>query len=84
MGTSFRIIVTLSEQPKENLFTASHLTVVNGTADSGFYLGAIPSIDGADADVNCRCRDGTGRDASWVSFQDHTGGCRWQLGYQAQ
>ena len=83
-GDRFDIIVTLSEQPKENLFTASHLTVVNGTADSGFYLGAIAPIDGPDADVNCRCRDGTGRDASLVFFQDHTGGYSWQLGYQAQ
>ena len=59
-GDRFDIIVTLSEQPKENLFTASHLTVVNGTADSGFYLGAIAPIDGADADVNADAA--TGRD----------------------
>ena len=59
-GDSFHIIVTLSEQPKENLFMASHLTVVNGTADSGFYLGAITPIDGADADINADAA--TGRD----------------------
>ena len=65
---SFHIIVTLSEQPKENLFTASHLTVVNGTAESGIYLGAIAPIDGADADENVDAA--TGRDGMhhWYFF----------------
>ena len=57
---SFDIIVTLSEQPKESLFTASHLTVVNGTADNGFYLGATLPIDGPDADEDADAA--TGRD----------------------
>ena len=66
---SFHIIVTLSEQPKENLFTASHLTVVNGTADSGVYLGAIAPIDGADADEIADAA--TGRDGMhhWYLFR---------------
>ena len=66
---SFDIIVTLSEQPRENLFTASHLTVVNGTADSGFYLGAIAPIDGADADGTADAA--TGRDGMhhWYLFR---------------
>ena len=66
---SFHIIVTLSEQPKENLFTASHLTVVNGTADSGFYLGAIAPIDGPDADETADAA--TGRDGMhhWYLFR---------------
>ena len=66
---SFHIIVTLSEQPKENLFTASHLTVVNGTAESGIYLGAIAPIDGADADENVDAA--TGRDGMhhWYLFR---------------
>ena len=82
-GDRFDIIVTLSEQPKENLFTASHLTVVNGTADSGFYLGAIAPIDGADADVNADAA--TGRDGMhhWYLFRI-TPAYSWQLGYQAQ
>ena len=68
-GDRFDIIVTLSEQPKENLFTASHLTVVNGTADSGVYLGAILPIDGADADKNVDAA--TGRDGMhhWYLFR---------------
>ena len=68
-GDRFDIIVTLSEQPKENLFTASHLTVVNGTADNGVYLGAIAPIDGADADVNADAA--TGRDGMhhWYLFR---------------
>ena len=68
-GDRFDIIVTLSEQPKENLFTASHLTVVNGTADSGFYLGAIAPIDGADADETADAA--TGRDGMhhWYLFR---------------
>ena len=66
---SFHIIVTLSEQPKENLFTASHLTVVNGTAESGFYLGAIAPIDGPDAGENADAA--TGRDGMhhWYLFR---------------
>ena len=66
---TFDIIVTLSEQPKENLFTASHLTVVNGTADSGVYLGAILPIDGADTDKNADAA--TGRDGMhhWYLFR---------------
>ena len=68
-GDRFDIIVTLSEQPKENLFTASHLTVVNGTADSGFYLGAIAPIDGPDADETADAA--TGRDGMhhWYLFR---------------
>ena len=49
-GDTFDIIVTLSEMPKENKFLVSHLTVANGTAADGIYLGAAdPIADGVAA-----------------------------------
>ena len=40
-GETFEIIVTLSEMPKEGVFPAARLTVANGTASDGIYLGAV-------------------------------------------
>ena len=47
-GDSFNIIVTLSEQPKENKLTKDHFDVAEGAAADGVYLGAIDPIDGPD------------------------------------
>ena len=63
-GATFDVIVTLSEQPKENAFPASLLTVAEGAASAGVYLGAtgIPDetddTDGYVSDVAATGRDG--------------------------
>ena len=48
-GGAFDVVITLSEQPKENKFTVDHLAVDKGTAAAPVYLGAIDPIDGKDA-----------------------------------
>ena len=61
-GDTFDIIVTLSEQPKENKLTAAdHFDVAEGTASDGVYLGPIEPIDSPlDSDTNAE--PATGRD----------------------
>ena len=50
-GDTFDIIVTLSEQPKENKLTAAdHFAVAEGTASDAVYYRAIAPIDGPDDD----------------------------------
>ena len=45
-GESFQAIVTLTEQPKENKFTADHLNVTEATVTSVVYLGARDAFAG--------------------------------------
>ena len=53
-GDSFDLVVTLSEQPKENKFPKGLLDIdaKKGAAADGVYLGAIDAIDGPDADTD--------------------------------
>ena len=57
-GTSFQVIVTLSEQPKEGKFTKDHLAVDKGTAGDGVFLRAIAPIDGPDTDETAEAATG--------------------------
>ena len=45
-GDSFDIIVTLTEQPKENKLTKDHFDVAEGAAADAVYLGAVAPMDG--------------------------------------
>ena len=44
-GDTLNVIVTLSEQAKENKFTKAHLTVDKGTASDGVYLDGVANSD---------------------------------------
>ena len=58
-GDTFDIIVTLSEQPKENkLVAADRFDVAEGTAADGVYLGSIDPIDGPDEDTTVETATG--------------------------
>ena len=58
-GASFKIIVTLSEEPKDGKFTTDHLDVDKGTASDSVYLGPIEPPEG---------QSGTGRDGDYHRF----------------
>ena len=45
-GDNFDIIVTLTEQPKENKLTKDHFDVAEGAAADAVYLGAVDRMDG--------------------------------------
>ena len=49
-GDTFDVIVTLSEKPKEGAFPKALLTVAEGAASDGVFLGAIAAIDGGDVE----------------------------------
>ena len=59
-GDTFDVVITLSEQPKENKLTKDHIAVDKGTAGDPVYLGAVAAADGGDADTTID--PATGRD----------------------
>ena len=59
-GDTFDVVITLSEQPKENKLTKDHIAVDKGTAGDPVYLGAVAAADGGDADTDID--PATGRD----------------------
>ena len=65
-GATFDVIVTLSENPKEGAFPKALLTVAEGAASDGVFLGAIDAVDGPDTDTNAE--DVTGRDGMHHQF----------------
>ena len=85
-GATFDVIVTLSEKPKEGAFPKALLTVAEGAASDGVYLGAIDQdADAADTDTDdLQLANATGRDGMYHQFlgDNHADGCRWQHGYQ--
>ena len=58
-GDSFDIIITLSEQPKENKLTAAdHFDVAEGTASDTVYLGAVSSNPNTGTDTDALVASG--------------------------